>query len=141
MANSQTEHYGLNQWAAEDPVLREEFNRDNKTIDTQIASLHGMAELYPIILVGTYSGTGNTDNQNFIALNRLPKVLLIMNKNGENAEFGCIIEETGVYKSGNSSVGIPLNVIRTEKGISWSSKYAQSSLNAEWNQYVYFMLC
>lgn len=33
MANSQTEHYGLNQWAAEDPVLREEFNRDNAKVD------------------------------------------------------------------------------------------------------------
>lgn len=36
MANSQTDHYGLNQWAAEDPVLREEFNRDNAKVDAAI---------------------------------------------------------------------------------------------------------
>ena len=34
MANAQTEHYGLNQWSPEDPVLREEFNQDNARIDT-----------------------------------------------------------------------------------------------------------
>ena len=39
MANSQTEHYGLNQWAAEDKVLREEFNQDNAKIDAEIQLL------------------------------------------------------------------------------------------------------
>lgn len=33
MANAQTEHYGLNQWSPGDPVLREEFNRDNANLD------------------------------------------------------------------------------------------------------------
>ena len=39
MASGQTENYGLNQWAAEDAVLREEFNRDNAKIDTLLTSL------------------------------------------------------------------------------------------------------
>lgn len=29
MASGQTEHYGLNQWEANDQVRREEFNADN----------------------------------------------------------------------------------------------------------------
>lgn len=36
MASGQTEHYGLNQWAAEDAVLREAFNRDNAKTDMAI---------------------------------------------------------------------------------------------------------
>lgn len=36
MASGQTENYGLNQWAAEDAVLREEFNRDNAKLDMAI---------------------------------------------------------------------------------------------------------
>lgn len=36
MASGQTEHFGLNQWVAEDSVLREEFNRDNVKMDTQM---------------------------------------------------------------------------------------------------------
>ena len=39
MASGQTENYGLNQWAAEDAVLREEFNRDNAKLDTELDNL------------------------------------------------------------------------------------------------------
>ena len=37
MASGQTEHYGLNQWEAQDQVLREEFNADNLKLDTILA--------------------------------------------------------------------------------------------------------
>ena len=33
MASGQTSNYGLNQWAAEDPVLRTDFNQDNAKLD------------------------------------------------------------------------------------------------------------
>lgn len=36
----QTEHYQLNQWDFEDPILMADFNHDNQTID---AALHGLA--------------------------------------------------------------------------------------------------
>ena len=39
MASGQTENYGLNQWAAEDAVLREEFNRDNAKLDVEMESM------------------------------------------------------------------------------------------------------
>ena len=38
MASGQTTNYGLNQWAAEDPVLREDFNQDNAKLDAEIQS-------------------------------------------------------------------------------------------------------
>ena len=39
MASGQTEHYGLNQWEAQDQVRREEFNADNLKIDTLLKKL------------------------------------------------------------------------------------------------------
>lgn len=39
MASGQTSNYGLNQWAAEDQVIRTEFNEDNAKIDTKIQAL------------------------------------------------------------------------------------------------------
>ena len=39
MASGQTEHYGLNQWEANDQVRREEFNADNLKIDTLLKKL------------------------------------------------------------------------------------------------------
>ena len=36
MASGQTTNYGLNQWAAEDPVLRTDFNQDNAKLDAAL---------------------------------------------------------------------------------------------------------
>ena len=33
MSTNKTQHYQLNQWEAEDKVLRTEFNEDNQKID------------------------------------------------------------------------------------------------------------
>ena len=51
MASSYTEHFQLNQWAAEDPVLREDFNADNAKLDKVI----------PRIVTGTYTGDGTAE--------------------------------------------------------------------------------
>lgn len=39
MASNYTENYGLCQWEGTDQVLREEFNRDNATVDAEIKDL------------------------------------------------------------------------------------------------------
>ena len=39
MASNQTSNYGLNQWEAEDRVIREEFNADNTKVDAALAGL------------------------------------------------------------------------------------------------------
>ena len=43
MASGQTSNYGLNQWAAEDPVLREDFNQDNAKIDQAVGKVQEQA--------------------------------------------------------------------------------------------------
>ena len=39
MASGQTTNFGLNQWAAEDQVLREEFNENNAKVDATLSEL------------------------------------------------------------------------------------------------------
>ena len=55
MANAQTEHYGLNQWSPEDPVLREEFNRDNANLDAAIQAATKWETLTSITLTQAQS--------------------------------------------------------------------------------------
>ena len=59
MASGQTSNYGLNQWAAEDPVLREDFNQDNAKIDAAL-------EATPKFAVGSYAGNGSADAREII---------------------------------------------------------------------------
>ena len=50
-----TQHYQLNQWAADDQVLRTDFNADNAKIDAALGAVKGCnCRLY----VETYTGTG-----------------------------------------------------------------------------------
>ena len=78
MASSQTTNYGLNQWAAEDTVLREAFNQDNAKIDM---ILRNIETAIPKIAFGQYTGTGvyGTDNPNVITFPFVPKLVLISN--------------------------------------------------------------
>lgn len=60
MANAQTEHYDLNQWKPEDPVLREEFNGDNAKIDAALGIINQTVASLPRLVIGAYVGTGTT---------------------------------------------------------------------------------
>ena len=68
MASSYTEHFQLNQWAAEDPVLREDFNADNAKLDKVI----------PRIVTGTYTGDGTADRTIYLGFR--PKAVLLFRK-------------------------------------------------------------
>ena len=39
MASNHTEHFSLNQWQADDQVLRTDFNEDNAKIDSALKDL------------------------------------------------------------------------------------------------------
>ena len=59
MASNHTAHFGLNQWAATDPVVREDFNQDNARIDMAMAGFGNCR-----IATGTYVGTGKNGSEN-----------------------------------------------------------------------------
>lgn len=65
MASNQTESYGLNQWAAEDPVLRADFNADNSKVDSALAKKYGTDN--PYVVEGSYEGTYLAGSDNLSA--------------------------------------------------------------------------
>ena len=81
MASNQTSNYGLNQWAATDKVLREEFNQDNAKIDTALA---GLAQQITKISFGTYTGNSNNaeGGSQFISLGFTPKAVYVCTNYG-----------------------------------------------------------
>ena len=86
MASSQTEHMQLNQWAAEDPVLREEFNKDNAKVDGALNLLEtGLLEKGNCsIFMGEYTGTGKAGAEypNQLTFPFVPLLVAIIRKDG-----------------------------------------------------------
>ena len=93
MASNHTEHFSLNQWQADDQVLRTDFNEDNAKIDSALkdlaaaqaekadqsaldalaaevakkaatAALEAVRAAVPKLVVGSYTGTGTCGQSN-----------------------------------------------------------------------------
>ena len=94
MASSQTEHMQLNQWAAEDPVLREEFNKDNAKVDGVLNLLEtGLFEKGNCsIFMGEYTGTGKAGAEypNQLTFPFVPLLVAIARKDGMYASYQAI---------------------------------------------------
>lgn len=74
MVSGQTANFGLNQWAAEDKVIRTEFNEDNAKIDAVLAEI-------PIFITGTYRGNGAASQ--LISLDFTPKAVYVCHESGK----------------------------------------------------------
>lgn len=74
MASGQTNNYELNQWSAEDPVLREEFNRDNEKVDVRLEQIN---TTMPRVVVGSYEGNGSDTESVTVTLSFKPKAVLV----------------------------------------------------------------
>ena len=86
-STNHTPNLNLNQWEANDPVIRQDFNADNAKIDAAVAA---RAEL----VFGTYTGNGAFDRT--ISLGFTPKAVLIFGRNGvstsdQNTIYGGLI--------------------------------------------------
>ena len=77
MASGQTANYQLNQWEAEDKVLRTELIADNAKID---AALAGLAATALKMAVGTYTGDGAASR--VISVGFTPKAVLVCTQSG-----------------------------------------------------------
>ena len=104
MASGQTSNYGLNQWAAEDKVLREEFNQDNVKIDTAISNVIAAG---PKIITGSYAGTGTQEILHY-SIGAQPKFLILLTANSDNVGFSTLMVTPSHYlrlqKSGSNQL-------------------------------------
>lgn len=76
MPSNYTPNYQLNQWVADNRVLRTDFNTDNVKIDAALGALDAKI---PRIIFGTYTGDGKRSQD--IVLGFQPKALLLFREN------------------------------------------------------------
>ena len=69
-----TQNYNLCQWAAEDRIMRSDFNADNQKIDAALSTM-------PRIVTGTYTGDG--EEQRTFTLPFTPKAVWITDSIGD----------------------------------------------------------
>ena len=85
MSTNKTTHYQLNQWEAEDKVLRTEFNEDNQKIDAAMRNLYSAV---PRVASGFYVGDGT--EVRLIELEFTPRAVFVCRNNGCTYESGTI---------------------------------------------------
>ena len=97
MASGQTTNYKLNQWAAEDKVIRTEFNKDNAKIEAALGTM-------PRFITGSYVGTGEA-KEIYYEIGARPKLLFLSTNNSQTAGMaGLLATETvklGWQKTGS----------------------------------------
>ena len=119
MASNHTEHFSLNQWQADDQVLRTDFNEDNAKIDSALkdlaaaqaekadqtaldakkattAALEAVRAAVPKIAVGTYTGTGTYGDSKPCTLDltqtigREPQLVLVRRQTDPSGRTKCL---------------------------------------------------
>ena len=137
MASGQTTNYGLNQWAAEDPVLRTDFNADNAKLDAAL----------PRIIAGSYVGTGEAKEIHY-EIGARPKILFLCTENTETAgQAGLLATETASLrwqKTGSCNIVSDHLLVFTDTGFTINHDTG-SSTNYGYNQLGkttrYFAIC
>lgn len=143
MVSNSTPNFGLNQWQADDPVLREDFNADNQKLEHALSMLGNCR-----IFSGTYTGTG-TFGENapcHLELGFKP-LLLFVNTSKNYVDNGHAVwfhPMATCYHPTNENIKFQLTWEDT--GVSWyiscSSSYltATNQFNEEGTEYTFLAL-
>lgn len=136
MASNYTSNYGLCQWEGTDQVLREEFNEDNRKLDSII---HSLAIDIPRYASGTYVGAGEygASHPNVLTFDFKPEVVVCYDRSSYNTPAIFIRGETIYYMDYGNGYA-KHNLTWGENSVSWyntEDKYQQ--LNYESTTYRY----
>ena len=144
MASSQTTNYGLNQWAAEDQVIREEFNSDNAKVETALTQLTSSVLQ---TAVGSYVGNGQYGSTapNHLEFDFAPKVIILVIDEKSVLKTGTVLiagqsSSAGISTSYSSGSCLNLSITWEGNKVSWYGGDAERQLNEEGSTYFYFAL-
>ncbi len=138
MASGQTANYQLNQWEAEDKVLRTEFNADNVKIDAAL----------PRYVTGSYTGTGTLTPTHY-SLGGRPKLLVLATNNNYSGNthrvFLIALENMTLSYSSNGRFGVSFGGLITldDDGFTVDHSLDEEHLgyNREGYQQTYWAIC
>ena len=106
MASNYTEALNLCQWAADDPVLRQEFNADNTKIEAAILA----AQKSPCCVTGSYAG-GTGSSKTTVNLGFRPSFLVIIrgSETSDSSAAVAVIGNSACRLSVRYSSSMPLD--------------------------------
>ena len=142
----QTTNYQLNQWDAEDRILRADFNSDNAKTDAALAAIRNIV---PQIAVGSYMGTGTkgSDNPNTLTFDFPPKLVIVAIDNTNSLEAGTLFirgqtKSPGVGSFTSSGSFLDLTISWDGNSLSWytSASSAADQMNIGGSTYCYFAI-
>ena len=98
MASNYTTNYKLPLWEGGDNFVREEFNAANKTVDTALARVEGMASTAPVLLATAQLESAVpslTLDVSHIDFTQYDALQLLIRGLGETAMVGCKLQVNG----------------------------------------------
>lgn len=144
MASGQTQNYQLNQWAAEDRVIREEFNGDNAKIETALSQLKSSVLQ---TAVGSYVGDGlsGSENPNHLEFDFAPKLVVLVIDGKSVLKTGTVLiagqsSSAGIGTSYSSGSCLNLTVTWAGNGVTWYAGDEERQLNEADTTYFYFAI-
>jgi len=155
MPSNFTKNYKLNQWEADDRVLRTDFNADNAKIDAALAAkaeestvtslqseLDAAKATIPRIVFGTYTGDGAASRT--ISLGFTPKAVFVIRQNGmiysaNTVSGGLALAGSPVKLDTGSRVFLGVSVVSSGFQVYYdtSDKYYSSHSNTKGTVYHY----
>lgn len=135
MASSQkTTAYALSQWAEDDPVLRQDFNADNKILDEALAQMReGLTKLQPIC--GTY--TGNASERS-VCLGFRPSWVLVMPSGGYYNTSGGLEFAMASWGTNACNLSLTSTGFTVKGGLNYANSTSSAYVNK--NPYHYIAL-
>ena len=140
MSTNTTEHLGLSQWLPTDPVLREDFNRDNAALDAACAAI-------PLMAVGSYTGDGSSGSSapTSLTFDFCPQLILISPDSRTTLRSGAIFVRgqtkfNGLGFFSTSTEGLQLSLTWGDNSVSWYGGSPEEQFNGPGTAYSYFAL-
>ena len=144
MASNSTPFAGLNQWLADDPVLREDFNADNQKLDNVISLLGNCC-----IASGSYVGDGQFGEGTscHLELGFKPLVIFMDTGSGESFNEHIVWFNNGLPPTHIDTPYVHYFISWEDTGMSWymtcattTHNNAASQLNVKDKTYHYLAL-
>ena len=135
MAANHTPVFRLNQWQADDPVLREDFNTDNQTLENALNSLTNNMRFAGNAQVEYSSYTGSGGSKVSLTFDKRPLMVLVMG-------FDTLLipgqpSSGHLFYSGSAS---PSQFQWKDNTVSWNTPTPNTWNNEQGRTYHYFAL-